>query len=268
MNLYHQADQLLHCLSQPIAKINRSFVDRKEDDSHTNLYFDPVSEKLFGRWFEIKGKKYLLSLNLIDQSYEMHDWNFNSLWLVNSRGKSLKEVEDQLSSGLDHLGVEDDRWQAELHFKIPDYDVKRGPIERLGKEAIEEWSHYRSLANYACLDLMGHLQQKAEIRIWPHHFDTGIYMQISKELGIGFGLAMKDEMAGDAYFYLSAYSEKDDLDYERFNAGSNWEWKTGNWKGALITIDQIPINDYGQGLTILNNFCEQAIESILNSIDS
>ena len=46
MHAYIKTDQLLHRLSQLIAKMNRQFVAKKEDDSHTNFYFDPLQGAL------------------------------------------------------------------------------------------------------------------------------------------------------------------------------------------------------------------------------
>jgi len=46
MQEYIKVDQYLHQLVQVIAKANRTFVQEKEDDSHTNLYFDSLGEKI------------------------------------------------------------------------------------------------------------------------------------------------------------------------------------------------------------------------------
>ena len=45
----------------------------------------------------------------------------------------------------------------------------------------------------------------SEVRIWPHHFDTGIYLEVNSKLGIGFGWAMADKMIDQPYFYFTPY---------------------------------------------------------------
>ena len=50
MEGYTYADQKLHFLTQVIAKANRSYVPTKPDDSHTNLYFDTLDNRIVGRW--------------------------------------------------------------------------------------------------------------------------------------------------------------------------------------------------------------------------
>lgn len=73
MSAYHQIDQQLHLLCQIIAKANRTFVPKKEDDSHTNLYFDHLGQRIFGRWIEGEDRKVIMCLNLDKQTFEWRD---------------------------------------------------------------------------------------------------------------------------------------------------------------------------------------------------
>ncbi len=52
MQAYIKTDRQLHWLSQVIAKINRTYVPKKNDDSHTNLYFDNLGKRITGRWID------------------------------------------------------------------------------------------------------------------------------------------------------------------------------------------------------------------------
>ncbi|MFT6215316.1 MAG: hypothetical protein ACJAS3_001715 [Roseivirga sp.] len=49
MNSYTQTDQQLHWLCQILAKTNRTYAPKKEDDSHTHLYFDSLDHRIYGR---------------------------------------------------------------------------------------------------------------------------------------------------------------------------------------------------------------------------
>jgi hypothetical protein len=42
MLAYTSIDQYFYQICQLIAKVNRSFDPKKEDDSHTKLYVDPI----------------------------------------------------------------------------------------------------------------------------------------------------------------------------------------------------------------------------------
>lgn len=262
MRDYYSADQQIHRLSQLLAKINRTYLAKQSDDSHTNLYFDSVNKRILGRWLESSEGNCILGLNLNDLSFELHDQSFISIWLVNSQGKSIMEVEGQLDSGLNDVGFTDGSWKDQMHYEIPDYGLNKSPIESLTEDQISVWSQYRALANYACTDLLGNYQARSETRIWPHHFDTGIYFELGPDLGIGFGLAMKDMLAEDAYFYLSAYAEEVDFDYSRFRSDSDWEWKWGDWEGAMLKLTYLEGLNQKQALKKINSFSSLALEQV------
>ena len=64
MQRYPKVDQQIHLLSQLIAKANRTFVPKSEDDSHTNLFFDPLGNRITGRWVKAGKNKVIFALNL------------------------------------------------------------------------------------------------------------------------------------------------------------------------------------------------------------
>jgi len=73
MEKYNKVDQTIHLLSQIIAKVNRTYIPKKEDDSHTCLYFDAVGNRLLGRWIERSNGTILLSLNFENFNFEWLD---------------------------------------------------------------------------------------------------------------------------------------------------------------------------------------------------
>lgn len=254
---YHKADQKLHYLSQILAKVNRSFIEKKEDDSHTNLAYDPWNQRILGRTIQKNDDQYRLNLNLVDLSFEMLDQTQNSLWLVGSAGKSIQEVEEQVDHGIKDLGLAQEDWRAPMHYEIPDYGLGKHPIEPLSEVERTHWTYYRALANYSCLNLQKSLATQLEIRIWPHHFDTATLIKINEKLSIGYGLAMKDEMVGEAYFYLSGYPEGFNFNYANFKQGEDWQWKSSEWKGAILPIDLLA-DEYQAALKSIGDFCLKA----------
>jgi len=110
---------------------------------------------------------------------------------------------------------------------------------------MDEWIYYRLLAQESCSNLLNFLQMQAEIRIWPHHFDTGIYVEPTPKIGIGYGLAMKDSMAGDAYFYFSPYGLKEnELNFKNVPKLTVGDWEISeNWRGAIIPLNQLQYNE-------------------------
>lgn len=240
MNQYTDTDQRLHLLSQVITKANRTFIPKKEDDSHTNLYFDALGDRITGRWIETKDDKLLFILNLKSLNIEVINGAQAILVSVPTIGNRIGEIENELAQHLSGLGLRSAGFTEALHYEIPEYPFQAEPVSPISSEAIDSWKHFRQMANEACSLVLGHAQMAEEIRIWPHHFDTGIYALISPKLGLGFGLAMKDEMFGAPYFYMSGYPIDSSINYDSRPIRKDWKWEVGeNWNGAVLTLNTL-----------------------------
>ena len=146
MQEYTKTDQQLHWLSQLLAKANRAFVPSKEDDSHTNLSFDSIGGRLFGRWIDGPEGPVILTLNLQKRAFEWLDENQNSLDEVTVTEKSMKQLEEDVSRVPESLKIKTDTLFSPLHFEIPDYG-----IESIGKDDLsDEGTSAMDAFSYAC----------------------------------------------------------------------------------------------------------------------
>lgn len=263
MQEYNNIDRQLHWLSQVIAKVNKAFVTKKADDSHTNLFYDPVGDKLTGRWIESPEEEILLSLNLDTMQFEWLDRALKPLQAFSIFDKSMQQLEKDAAHYPAKFGMETGAISQPLHFEIPDYGIKNITEKDISAERLATWKLYRQLANDTCYAILGYLQSQSEVRIWPHHFDTGIYAQLTDKLGIGFGLAMKDEMAEDAYFYLSGYKSSGSLNYVDLPGLSRGHWETGSWKGAILRLNEIPGNSTEQAGRIVRDYIKESVNWFL-----
>jgi hypothetical protein len=241
---YNSTDQNIHFLSQILAKLNRTFVPAEKDDSHTNLYFDPLSHRIFGRWIRIDGDNIITALNLGTFHIEVIDDEQNVLKEFEIEGHTMDNIECTIESSLSEFGLISSGFRDKLHYKIPNYGFFTKPFEKWSEKQIKQWESIRELANRSAYLLLGTLQSASEVRIWPHHFDTGIYTQPNSKIGLGYGLAMKDEMAGDAYYYFAGYSlNSSAIDYESINDLKFGQWEINkNWKGAILPISNLKEN--------------------------
>lgn len=235
--LYNEADQVIHQWAQALAKFNRSFVPGRSDDSHTNLAFDPVGKQIFGRWARLSDRPVIWSLDLIRRHFLCVDDHRRVISSVSIPGKDQLEIEEEMASLMSTtLGIRMDDFLAPLHFDIPEYAFVRNTQGYLNSAAIEEWIRLREQANTACHQFLNHIQVEGEVRIWPHHFDTGVYVEPTPLLGLGFGWAMEDDMAGQAYFYYSAYGKNGfEVPYSDLRKLTIGYWQEeGSWKGAIL----------------------------------
>ena len=225
MQEYSNSDRQIHWLSQVLAKVNRAYVPEQEDDSHTNLYFDDIGKRILGRWIDGPKSKMILGLDLQSLSFQWMDAGLNRLNEFSVLNGSMDELEAGVSEYPGSLKMSTADISKALHFDLPDYKISKLNKEDLSDEGIRSWIFYRGLANQASLDILGYLQGESEIRIWPHHFDTGIYTMVSDHLGLGFGLAMKDALLREAYFYMSGYGTESPLEYQNLPTLSAGRWE-------------------------------------------
>jgi hypothetical protein len=139
------------------------------------------------------------------------------------------------------LGLDTSGFANELHFEITDYPFKNDSFVNLPEAGLRLWKRFRKLSKEAALHLLGYLQAESEIRIWPHHFDTGVYTEVNAEVGIGFGLAMADGMEASPYFYLSGYALGDkEFKYNHLPKLESGRWEIGEyWKGAVVPLNAL-----------------------------
>ena len=261
MQAYKQIDQRLHWLCQVIAKANRTFASKKEDDSHTNLYFDVIGDRIVGRWLKTASGACLLSLNLNNLHFEWLNTSLQKVQSIASVGKRMIEIESELSAGLAELGLSKEGFTASLHFEITNYTFAGDEVKPLDLSALEEWKYWRKFAADSCMTLLGYMQAESEIRIWPHHFDTGIFATYESELGIGYGLAMQDKMADAPYFYLTGYLGKKAIHYKELPDLELGFWKTdGPWKGAILPLSQLKQLEKVDRCSALHKFLKPTID--------
>ncbi len=257
MNNYTQADQQLHRLCQIMAKANRSFVPEKEDDSHTNLGFNADKKQIEGRWIETTSENIRLILRLTDVCYVWQDEKEETIQTVSTAKKYIQDIEQQVAKTIQDMGLDVNAFNEPLHFEIPDYHFTNQPVALLSRLALNEWIFWRALANKACDYLLDKLDQEVETRIWPHHFDTGIYSDVNENLGIGFGLAMKDDKVNAPYFYATCYPKNGEADYSKVPSLSHGKWILGDWKGAVLSLNDMEFRNSEVSYNKVSTFIDE-----------
>ena len=78
------------------------------------------------------------------------------------------------------------------------------------------------------------------IRIWPHHFDTGIYSPLpDSDITIGLGLAIPDSISNKHYLYISGYKNGNTIDTSKLPKLASGEWKSNGFTGAILNADTL-----------------------------
>ena len=109
---------------------------------------------------------------------------------------------------------------------------------------LSDYMHLRILAQLSLEKIKKRYDWENDIRVWPHHFDTGlIATSKSGELTFSIGLAIPDEICDDHYFYVSSYQGEDAVETSFFPELKQGEWISKNFKGAILCEDALLEND-------------------------
>ncbi len=255
MKTYNKVDQQLHLLCQVIGKANRTYVPDKADESHTNLHFDPWGNKILGRWIQSGSGTVLVALDLNSLQFEVLNSSRKQILTVSSIGKTMEEIEREFEVLLPKAGLDPTGFRAPMPHEIPAYAFSKKTQEAIPTQALDQWKYFRKLANQSCYQFLGYAQAESEVRIWPEHFDTGIYFEYAGNMGIGFGLAMEDSMAGDAYFYMAGYPKNGSLIFENLPKSPTWKWELGeHWKGVILPVSVLEKTSDSQTEKILKEY--------------
>lgn len=260
MEGYVNADKKLHFLSQIIAKANRSYVPSKPDDSHTNLYFDTLAGRIVGRWINNGRDQLLLTLNLSTYELEWLNSHRKPVMTIETLGKTMTQVEDEMDGRLGELELKPQGFKDPLHFEIPEYAFANEPIEKIDNIHLDVWKQFRQLANRLSYLVLGDLQVVGEVRIWPHSFDTGSYVEIGDKLGLSFGLAMKDELVEEPYFYMSGRAIHGSLNYNDLPDLEGGKWIiAGKWNGSVLPISQLSNGSFSENRQVIVDYLSKSV---------
>ncbi|MBW6481224.1 MAG: hypothetical protein K0B37_17480 [Bacteroidales bacterium] len=260
MQEYINTDRQLHWLSQEITKVIRAYLPPKDDDSHTNLAFDALGNRITGQWVSTQHGILLFVLELSPLQFVWVNRNQEVLKTIPLIGKNIREVRSEIAESLSGFGLDTEPYEKKLHYEIPEYGFEDKPVLPIPETGIRLWADFRALANTACMQVSEYFQTPSPIRIWPHHFDTGIYIVPNEKTGIGFGLAMEDAMAGAPYFYIAGYPAQGKLHYNNLPHLQHGKWIVGeNWSGGILTLEELLPVSYDQREDILKIFLQQTL---------
>lgn len=222
-----------HFASQYLAAAGISFVEKKEDDSHTNLGFNVTTGCL---------ETHVLSKN--NDCLLFCYKSFSLVWKSDTHNTSLpldgvthKEVVQWLTATAQkNLNK---NYEYTFHYDLP-YAITDDFTYQLDHPTeLQRLLDLRILAQNSLQEVASNYKLTGPIRVWPHHFDTGGYEQLpNSDIAIGFGLAIPDSQCNDHYFYISGYKDGKSMSTANFDALASGDWKNNDFKGGILGASQ------------------------------
>lgn len=223
----------VHLASQYLAAAGISFLEKKEDDSHTNLQFKVDDATLQTRPLNEVGDT--LSFNYNDFSLV---WNGNEKYKVfRLDGKSHEQVMKWLKATTNEANLKLP-FRYKFHYKLP-YEITDTFTFRLSDlSALLKLKRIRTFAQNVTEVFVKEQQLGSEVRVWPHHFDTGAFAPLknNSNVSISLGMAIPDTICDDHYFYSAGYKEGNALETNKLPSLSIGKWMNEGFKGAILPV--------------------------------
>ena len=244
----------VHSASQYLAAAGISFLDKKKDDSHTNLKFKVDDATLHTRPLNEAGDT--LSFDYNDFSLV---WNSNEKYKVFSLdGKSHEQVLKWIQATSTEANLKLP-YRYQLHYELP-YEITNEFTFRLSNPLVlNKLMRTRTLAQKVLEVFVEEQQLRSEVRVWPHHFDTGAFAPLKNntDVSISLGMAIPDAICDDHYFYIAGYKDGNVLVTNNLQTLSIGKWINEGFKGAIL-----PVGDSNS--STVHSFYKEALSQISN----
>jgi len=253
--------ETMHKAAQYLAMAGKSYLTAKEDDSHTNLEWLVKKTSLVSRDLNDHGIR--LAINYKQYALEIlaDDELLDSISLT---AESHNYICSWINEGLKRYGVKGE-FKFEPHYDLPYESVldKDYQFPAPNADKIQDLIDYRNVCDAALRSVLSERKDASDIRIWPHHFDTGALIEVDEDndgvsKSIGLGISIPDSMIDGFYFYASPWSKEKELDLSNMDEDllSSGEWHSDDWKGATLNSESVSIEE-------ATHFFEEAIQELL-----
>ena len=234
--------ELLHHAAQFVSMVSNSYLAHQPDDSQNALHWNSVHGRLEGKWIENPGFRMFLDV----RQFTLNLQTINKTHDVPLTGRTKEQVLKSLRVLLESAGIDADRLQPISQFVIPVHAVDEGGIfEKPPEEALLEWANWRTNAQGVLDEIRGNFRWASSVCIWPHHFDTGLYVPVSRDekgsdtQSIGLGLAIADAGVSEPYFYINHWSQAP-ISYPTDGLSiRTGYWYEEKWKGFVLPSHEI-----------------------------
>ena len=224
---------MLHYKAQHLAALNNSFLPILKDDSQSNLGWNVQRESIESRRLS-NGS--FLELRYRTFAFVFHGQGFKADLPI--AGRKDIDIELWIKEQLVKDGLDAGPFPAKLSYKLSNFEVQIDKWTAKLKANSKQLATWRNLAQNSGEKFRDFYSHHSELRIWPHHFDTGMLIDLGDTYnkGAGIGYAIKDAVCQSPYFYVYAWGNGV-IDHETLKPLTKGQWHNGDWKGAVLPAE-------------------------------
>jgi len=223
---------VIHYKAQYLAALNNSFLPWKPDDSQSNLIWNTKNKSLVSRPV---GDGSTLEFSYFNFVFIYHGQGFSAE--LNLANKKHDEIIAWIKTQLKRDQLQESNFGMNFTYSMPIFHAEIEKWDANHTRLVRLLADWRSMSQINLEKMAAFYSQHSEIRVWPHHFDTGMLIDCGNayEDGVGLGYAMKDNLSQTPYYYVYAWSKKT-LDLSNLPKLNQGHWHINDWKGAILPV--------------------------------
>lgn len=223
---------MMHYKAQHLAALNNSFLPAQKDDSQSNLGWNTKRESIVSQ--NLPNDAYL------ELSYKTFSFTYNGNGFKSNlpvAGRKDIDIELWIKEQLVKDGLDARQFPSKLGYKLSNFEVQIDKWTPKLKGTAKQLAAWRTIAQNTGAKI-GEFYTHSALRIWPHHFDTGMLIDLENDYakGVGIGYAIKDSVCPAPYFYAYVWGNIA-LNYNDLKPLTKGSWKNGDWKGAILPAE-------------------------------
>lgn len=202
LSVLAEARVQLHYAAQLVAAVNRAWLPARPDDAHTALRWD-ASGEIQGQ--TIPGAEpwhaalHVESLSFICEGQ-------HSRRQVSLEGKTVAEALAAAQALLDDTLGSDSRPLTWPSYDLPDHPLGEGaPFPAVNVDAMAAWTHWFDHAAEYLEELHADRPGSSPARLWPHHFDMAVLLDLGDGKSVNVGLSAGDAHYAEPYWYVTPW---------------------------------------------------------------
>jgi len=247
----------LHWAVQPVMAFADCALERRDDDSQSNLGWRDDLDALVGRQ---RPDGLAAGLRVPDMTLLVIDRGGIAY------GRSLEGLTiAEVVSWLEEKAVTLTGRQFQDPIRIRGYDMPAHPVATGARFTIEQGRAIADLGrwfgngNLALNELVSTGEGWSEVRCWPHHFDLGTLVALGPSgRSIGAGMSPGDGWYEEPYFYVNPYGLAE-VPATPPSLPSGGHWHVEGWFGAVLTATALLAVREDAQQSALTSFLREAV---------
>jgi len=223
----------LHHAAQFATALGISYLAPQEDDSHTNLGWNPALGALESR--AAPGPRGPVSIAVQPADLTLHVMLAGATAAtIPLHGRTIASATGAIRAALGDCGLDGARYTLRRHFEIPRHALDDGAaFDTARSVAFAELASWYEAASTALEVVARTTPGASEVRTWPHHFDIATLVTVGAGRSTGAGMSPGDDSYDEPYFYVNAYpAPTGDRLTAVLDGGGHWH--TAGWIGAVL----------------------------------